>query len=86
MNNHSFPCLANPHVSFKNPKKCIDLGDDLPTAYVDLPMANLPSLAENSSFVCVRVCVCVCVCVSIFNTLLVAQLLKHLPTMQETWV
>ena len=31
-------------------------------------MANLPSLAENSS--------CVSVCVSIFNTLLVAQAVK----------
>ena len=46
-------------------------------ARVDLPMANLPSLAENSSLcVCVCVCVCVSVCVSIFNTLLVAQAVK----------
>ena len=50
------------------------MGDDLPTAHVDLPMANLPSLAENSSFVCV--CVCVSMCVSILNTLLVAQAVK----------
>ena len=47
------------------------MGDDLPMARVDLPMANLPSLAENSSL-----CVCVSVCVSIFNTLLVAQAVK----------
>ena len=47
------------------------MGDDLPMARVDLPMANLPSLAENSSL-----SVCVSVCVSIFNTLLVAQAVK----------
>ena len=35
-------------------------------------------------YVCMQVCVCVCMCVYIW--LLVAQMGKNLPAIQETWV
>ena len=38
-------------------------------------------------YICVCVmCVCVCVCVYRYGNSLVAQLVKNLPAVQDTWV
>ena len=59
--------------------------------YLSLP--QVPLLKDDSVVYacmsacgCVCMCVCVCVCIYIWQASLVAQPVKKLPAMQETWV